>query len=326
MNALRYTCLLGLLVLGACRKSPSGNPLNPGGLPVIYVAGDNGTNPVLWEDGQAKVLSSSMGFADQVLVSGNDIYVAGVYNESNNGTLDGPFGQYGYWENGVPHAFGIPAMTLFTSSIALSGNNVFYASSSLWQNNNVLSLPGEGNGSIRAIQTVGTDVYVAGSDSVGDAAYWKDGVLHVVSQGYYPRFTSGGDPSVGCMYVSGTDVYIGGFDMNQVPVYWKNGVPDTLSLGIGSVTTVRGIFVAGTDVYVAGSLLAGQSDIPIYWKNGVETDLPLNGAAYGIANAIFVDGPDVYVAGSTASGAVYWKDGVEFVLSPKGDANSIYLH
>jgi hypothetical protein len=57
----------------------------------------------------------------------------------------------------------------------------------------------------------------------------------------------------------------------------------------------------------------------------MEYDLPLNGATYGMANAIFVSGQDVYVAGQTTAGAVYWKNGVEIILSSKGSANSIYF-
>jgi hypothetical protein len=57
----------------------------------------------------------------------------------------------------------------------------------------------------------------------------------------------------------------------------------------------------------------------------VEHDLPLNGASIGNTTSIFLSGSDVYVAGSTTAGAVYWKNGVETILSSVGYANSIYV-
>lgn len=332
MKPLHYACLL--LLLASCRKhshTPT-NTINPGNLPVIYVTGSNGTNPVLWKDDSAEVLSTSAGYGEQVLVAGTDVYVAGVCNVSSESTPAGPFGQYLYWKNGTPHNFDGSMELLYASSIAVNGNGVYFASHALWENGNVLSLPGWGTASrIRAMQAVGGDLYVAGSDSVGDAVYWLDGVLHVVSQGYYPRFSSGGDPEVGAFYVSGSDVYMTGFDMNRVPVYWKNGIPDTLKTAEEYITQLNSIFVSGSDVYVAGSVLGSKGwNLPVYWKNGVETVLPFQGTMYGgSANAIVYysgnGGTHLFVAGDDGNGAALWEDGIETMLSAKGVANGIYV-
>ncbi len=129
------------------------------------------------------------------------------------------------------------------------------------------------------------------------------------------------------MYVSGSDVYIGGIDTNNVATYWKNGTPVKLHSANGYfVVAIHALFVSGSDVYaVANVLLPSGYNHPAYWKNGVEQDLFLGNATEGYANSIFVSGSDIYVAGQTSAGAVYWKNNSATILSPKGEANSIYF-
>lgn len=318
-----FTCI-------SCSKTDNGIIYNAG--VKIYVAGDNGSNPVLWKNGVSEILSSTLGSASKVILSEGDVYVAGTCDISA-GSLSspgGPGGQYAYWKNGIQNNIGVPGLLEGILSISVAGNDLYYSSGyQLWENGKPITLQGQGSGHISSIITNGTDVYIAGSDSVGDAVYWKNGRLNVVAQGYYPTYSSGSDPSVSCMYVSGNDVYIGGTNSDNSVVYWKNGVATYLPSNDGSyITYVSSIFVSGNDVYVAGSLLVlanGGSNAPAYWKNGVEFELPLNGAKYGNPTSIFVSGSDVYVSGSTSNGAVYWKNNVETILSNNGNANSIIV-
>lgn len=334
MNSLKYKFLLiiSLLLIGnSCTKTNNSTVFNAG--IVIYVAGDNGTNPVLWKNGVEEILSSTIGSASKVFLSGNDVYAAGSCEISSESFLTpaGPAGQYAYWKNGIQNNMGSPRFLEGLVSISASGNDLYYSTSyQLWENGSIITLKGRGYGYISSIITNGTDVYFAGSDSVGDAVYWKNGELNVVAQGYYPTYSSGSDPSVYCMYVSGNDIYIGGVSIDDRAVYWKNGVATYLQSSINGsyITNIHSIFVSGNDVYAIGNLVVptnGGINAPAYWKNGVEIDLPLNGAKYGNPTYIFVSGSDVYVSGYTSDGAVYWKNGIERVLSSQGTANSIYI-
>ena len=294
----------------------------------IYIAGDNGTNPVLWKNGIADTLSPTKGTAVQVIVSGSDVYVSGTYqvieNIASPGVSNGPItGQNVYWKNGVPNdlgEFGVAGGSGYSTagnnySITVVGNTVYHSG---------------------LIYSVGNDIYIAGSDSAADAVYWKNDTLHVVE----PYFGHGSTrPSIMCLFVSGNDVYMGGTFFTAA--YWKNEERTVLySTAAGydaRIWQVTSIFVSGNDVYAAayreGFVKGVMQKIPGYWKNGVEYDLPLDSAADGYTSSIFVSGSDVYVAGyfatSTPTGqlltAVYWKNGVETILSSPGIARSIYV-
>jgi hypothetical protein len=335
INSARYKFLIfifSLLIIDSCTKTNDSAVYNAA--ISVYVAGDNGTNPVLWKNGVEEILSTTIGSASKVFVSGNDVYVVGTCEISPGSLLTpaGPGGQYAYWKNGIQNNMGSPGFLEGFVSLAASGNDLYYSTSyQLWENGRIISLPGRGSGYISSIIASGTDVYIAGSDSVGDAVYWKNGELNVVTQGYYPSHSSGSDPSVYCMFVSGNDVYIGGTSTDDRAVYFKNGVATYLQSSItgANIANVRSIFVSGNDVYATGNLIVpanGGSNTPAYWKNGVEIDLPLNGAKYGNPTSIFVSGSDVYVSGTTSDAAVYWKNGIERILSSQGTANMIYVH
>lgn len=111
-----------------------------------------------------------------------------------------------------------------------------------------------------------------------------------------------------------TDVYVVGTSVFGHS-YWKNGVRTDLP---GDCVAVRGIFVSGTDVYVAG---ADNNNAPKYWKNGVGVSLPMTaGNNGGIASSVFVSGTDVYVAGWDMNNGSYavpkcWKNGVAMNVS-----------
>ena len=107
-------------IIASCTKNMNNNGMGPGTKPpppvttpvtpdsTVYIAGYNGANAILWKNGLADTLSTTLGIANQVLVSGTDVYVTGVYQgtlntppSNNNG---GPqTGQYVYWKNGTPN-------------------------------------------------------------------------------------------------------------------------------------------------------------------------------------------------------------------------------
>ncbi len=315
MRRLLYF-ILGTTLFISCNKHTSDN--NRSGFsgfgPGVYITGSNGTNPVLWKNDSMIVLSSSIGSGSQVIVSGNDVYVAGKDGESGLTTPAGPSGEYVYWKNGKPVNIAGPEFLNNRVGISVAGNDVYYINGDLWENGIKQAQPGN-SGFYTGISTVGTDVYIAGMDSVGDAVYWKNGVLQVVAHS-----SAGTSPSAVCLYVSGSDVYVGGITTDDKGVYWKNGIANILVAANSSdaVFGVNSIFVSGNDVYAAANLFVptnGGNNVPAYWKNGIEYDLPLNGATYGSATAIFVSGTDVYVAGYTSAGAVFWKSYAETLLA-----------
>ncbi len=318
---------LSCLLLFACSKKHSDVTMTTAPGPLVYVAGDDGANPILWKDGTPQTLLTTGGTASQVVLSGEDTYVSGISYQGQATLLTpaGPTGQFCYWKNGSQVNVGTPDfLRTPCCSMAIVGNDVYYtAESTLYKNGSAVTLPGEGSGYLCSVLASGNDIYVAGRDSAGNAAYWKNGALTVVA---------GGFPNVFCAYVSGNDVYLGGLDGNNISTYWKNGVATQLKSTNGYfVAGVRSLFVAGNDVYAATTVLEPSGyPAPAYWKNGVETDLFLNGSNTGFANSIFVFGTDVYVAGQTvagqsAAGAVYWKNGNLTVLNSKGEANWIYV-
>jgi hypothetical protein len=314
----------GCLLFTHCKKSSS-NPQGTTGIHV-YIAGSNGTNPVLWTNGSPQVLSASVGLAFQVVVSDSDVYVAGMEGGSQTLSFGGPGGYYAYWKNGQQSVITGVGPMADQSSIAIAGGNLYYANGSLWQNGLVYLQQGQGSAESSVVEVfgVGNDIYAVGSDSTDTPVYWKNGQRVVVAQ----RNPMLSYPFVECIYVTGSDVYVGGFDAGGRPAYWKNGVvTELLPADPGTyVSQARSIFVNGNDVYVVGNYYSPTTaPQPAYWKNGVQQDLPLNGATYGTANDIFVVDSTVYVAGQTSAGAVYWKNGVENLLAAAGEANSVVV-
>lgn len=336
-----------------CSKSggnSGGNTPPPTG-PVVYIAGDNGTNPILWKNGIPDTLSQTTGSAYQVLVSGNDVYVGGVYQEikmyASPGVLSGPaMGQYVYWKNGTQNNIGNFVNVDFPAFIAVSGTDVYYANGYAgWKNGTMLSLPGIpsdtafSQGAIRSTFASGPDIYFAGSDSNWNAVDWKNGTMGIVSA--YNRFSSNDAPFVSCMYVSGEDVYVGG--MLHTGVYWKNGTPNFLPrYPDGSfVGNINSVFVLGTDVYSTGKIIQlGDGSLgPSYWKDTVEqvlqVNIPPSASASYTTTSTFVSGTDIYVAGYSSTfvtpssppldSAIYWKNGKEIPLGSTGRAYSIYF-
>ena len=198
--------------------------------------------------------------------------------------------------------------------------------SNLYENGSVISLLQEKpTGYIASVFAAGSDIYVAGSDSVGDAVGWKNRQMHVVEQGYYPTHSSGSDPSVFCLFVSGTDVYMGGLNASDTAVYWKYGLATPV---LGS-TSINALLVSGSDLYFTGYITGAckwWNQCPcLLEKMGWSMIYRSMALLMGNATSILVSGSDGGVTGETSEGAVYWKNGVEIILSSAGTANDIYV-
>jgi hypothetical protein len=294
--------------------------INNNSTPNFYLSGESNGKPCLWINGTKNILSTSNGNAGQILSNGNDIYVAGYYELPSNNTNPGGFMpvQYVYWKNGTENKVGpvvyrnIPG----EPTISIVNNNIYYTNSQAWENGTQLDLNLGNTGFIQMTTSLGDDIYFVGTDGSGKMAYWKNGIENDV----IPNETTAN--AAYSLAVYSNNIYVGGADSMSMGTVWTNGVPAVLQTTTpGSyVSVVNSLFVNGTDMYAMGELMvptyvtngnySSFYSKPAYWKNGVENDLPLNGDMYGNANSVYVSGSDIYVCGSTASGSVYWKNGI----------------
>ena len=142
----------------------------------------------------------------------------------------------------------------------------------------------------------------------------------------------------------------------SVATVWKNGTPLTLPgfAPVGLVDSgkyanrfyedyVSAMYIAGSDVYVAGGTSYNLPAHARYWKNGTGVDLGAtliysgsnNSGGFPTTTGIFVSGNDVYVSGFQQSAgwrtmAIYWKNGTPVYLSTDSlsgsVANSIFVN
>jgi hypothetical protein len=333
---------ISAILFTSCQKDPfaifkDGNARL--GNPVVLVAGyeSNGTNNVAtcWIDGQEIKLSdgSFNGTANSILVSNNDLYIAG----SDNGAV--------YWKNTREKrlAAGGSATSMF-----ISGNDIYVAGSNgsdspnavYWKNGVEVLLPkmnvygNFGSFGVNSIFVSGHDVYAAGYEGP-NAVYWKNGKeiyltgSTVGAAGYIHAFS---------IYVSGNDVYVAGHQVSPGSpfpdvAFWKNGV-FTPTNNMSELGEANEVIVSGGHVYLAGMNDAGlkYAATAAYWKDGNVTLLPSSESA-SYATSIFPDGNSLYLSGYEDvdymhSYAVYWKDGVETKLTDGthlAAANSIFI-
>ncbi len=306
-------------IFTSCTKSSNhgGGTTPPIPDSTVYIAGNNGVSPILWKNGVPDTLSPTIGDANQVLVSGNDIYVAGSYqhtiNTHTNVVQNGPdIGQFVYWKNGTPNNVDTPQQSGIVPTVSVSGTDVYFTNFYGWKNGTMINFPAVGSpsknfipGRVIASFAEGSDVYFAGTDTLENVVYWKNRDLTIAAL-YGGMGTT--LPLVYCIYVSGNNVYVGG--MADKGVYWLNGTAYFMQPrpNDGSfLSSINSLFVDGTDVYNPGVLTQGaplMNGYPnaSYWKNGVEVDLQTNNPSPGpnvryATTSVFVSGTDVYVSG-----------------------------
>ncbi|MBP6430738.1 MAG: carboxypeptidase regulatory-like domain-containing protein [Ferruginibacter sp.] len=225
-----------------------------------------------------------------IAACGNTINLSGVYIA---GAIDG---RAVVWKDGIPTFLtGVPA-----------GGSYAAATKVILYNN---------------------DVYVLGifNDStangdIGTVKYWKNGVATTVVAGL-----TGGliDASFD---VYNNDVYVTCVldtvaNQNR---YWKNGVPVTLSLGpFTGGAEVWDIQVVNGNVYVSGDASRGFESQVVYWVNGLLNVMPSTSTSCYSEGGMYVSGTDVYIVGKDSLDEVYWKNGIQTILSKNVSYSSV---
>lgn len=331
-------CILLSVVIGliACKKhhETAANTTPPSS--TVYVLGSSGDTIEYWKNGVATVLKAGgpgtlSAFA--MTVSDTDVYVAGqVATGVSSNNLEQAHAEY--WKNGVGVALPDSTGLATASSIYVNGADVYVAGSMFY------SAPST------AVYTTPAAVYPKAG---WVANYWQNGVPvqlpgQLIPAGppnstvdVYSQYVSGIFVAGGSVYVAGgsNEYYSGVPSSYQSAQYWDQGVAtnlvdnlvDSIGGNIIGLPNTTGIYVSGTDVYLAGVVSGTGAYAAVFWKNGVATIL-----GNGSANSIFVSGSDVYVAGiSVVNGvnvATYWVNGQPTVLSTSPQstrANAIFV-
>ncbi len=298
----------------------------------VYVSGGNysGTLSLVgeyWKNGAPTLLPDTAGstinaVTSAIFVSGNDVYVGGMFNYPPVSTVPwtGPAGDYplagyvaAYWKNGAP--------------VRLPGTGSFGGGGGFYNN--------DYSDYVSGLTVSGNDVYVSGGShqyQMGNPAtyqfarYWKNGVPTLLTGNLLD--SSGGAitayPSATGICVVGNDVYVAGYENSGTAsraLYWKNGIPTYLGDN-SNPSAANSVFVVGQDVYIAGYLDSAHIARAVYWKNGVPITLSKspNGS---IANALAIFAGEVYAAGADSGLAAWWKNGVITHVGSGGEAYSI---
>jgi hypothetical protein len=225
--------------LGATPISISVSGGNIGVLAIKQIDVDNAIAylPVYWKNGvEIDFTNGSAGVtANNIVVSGNDVYVSGNYHNDNN-SVQVPK----YWKNGVETILAAASDQATAGQIFVLGDDVYVAGSKgkyagYWKNG-VFTAVTDGSQSASAylIYVSGSDVYVGGYGYGVIAQYWKNGTVAA---------TFGAGMYMNDMYVSGSDVYISGQEGDYTAFYWKNGSPTYLTDGYTSLGYGGSIFV-----------------------------------------------------------------------------------
>jgi hypothetical protein len=276
--------------------------------------------------------------------SGSNVYICGLIN--NNTFAGVPV----YWKNGVQVVLSdsdktidptlpLSSRALVPKFIVLSGHDVYVAGGELgavnvYFKNGVRNIIGvAGSPAMSSFFVFNNDVYVAGSNLVGNPIFLSDSLES--STGYKT------EQALGALQiaVSGQNVYFTAKEFDTIPYsaflgtanlvgYWKNDVRSLFG-NESILADPTGIAVSGQGVYVCGitnlnTSVYGDTIAPlnitsprgIYWKNGKPVFLGV-----GTTSGIAVLGDDVYVCGNSIdysnynNTAIYWKNGIKTVLS-----------
>ncbi|MGZ3945994.1 MAG: SBBP repeat-containing protein, partial [Mucilaginibacter sp.] len=209
--------------------------------------------------------------------SGTDVYVAGdVFPAKHDVAV--------YWKNGVEHALKNNSPDTYGQGIAVDANNNVYVAGSalstknntyaaMWKNGTYTSIADTVNGSDAiAVTTSGSDVYIAGYNSV-HPVYWKNGVVNALSgPATYARDVT----------ISNGDIYVLGMG-GLSAMYWKNGTLVTVTDKY--MTEGDAFAVQVSDVFIAGIEYTNNL-LPVYWKNNTIVHIPGKGGVGGLQNII----------------------------------------
>ncbi len=353
--ALVASVLLTLLLHSCSKKddaaTPS-NPVTPNPLPNCDVVGYeyNGSHYIAkyWKNGVETRLSNGMEDvkANAISVSGNDVFIAGDYNDPNT-----YYNLPKLWKNGteIPMNVIYPGAGLenkcrgYALDVATYNGSAYVAGyvsdgggstsiAVLWVNGGspLLLCPrmdqdlNNGSSFARSVfVTPEGDVYVAGEQYIGGGlgnkqiVMWKNGIKSQITN--HTADVNGFPGYVTSIHVSGSDVYIGctytpeiGGQLIQRVAYFKNR--ELILVSDPSTSHFEtSLFVANNSVYISGN---SGNPSPSIWKNNQETLLPT--IKYGATiNRVFVKNNDVYGCGESdlKSKAVVWKNNTIYALT-----------
>jgi hypothetical protein len=264
------------------------------------------------------------------------IYMAGQKSSSakslnlNEGNSSGCI-----WVNGVQYDMGdvwIDDVKVFNDTIYCCGHNFSGPGNTMMAYYYIGDQEHKFNVSISGsdICSIWVDakaVYIAGQDS-SKPCYWINGIKHnLPSEGILGTSND--------IIIKNKVIYCGG---NVSPkyirgCYWINDQIHFLDDGRlrgGNISTALGMFINGSDVYIAGTCDGNKGyDEACYWKNGIKQDLSftdmeflhntINGSIQiSEADDIYIYNGDVYVSGRYIFGDLnqnyqrvemcYWKN------------------
>jgi hypothetical protein len=254
----------------------------------VYVCGNAGylmpvggtaTQAVYWKNGQMVNLGNPPSYARAIVISGSDIYIAGIAE------VDSIYSAV-YWKNGtlislsnIPHSV--------ANAIAVSGSDVYVAGNAgnngfqavYWKNGSQISLenavPSQANG----IAISGSDIFVAGLVTTGAgteaAVYWKNGVRTNLNP--LSTDTMITNTYASAIAVSGANVYVTGFMNNVHELYWKNGVQSPVNnpnTSANMTNNINGIVLNDTNVYISLNISAySRNDTIVNVGSGYATNI-----------------------------------------------------
>lgn len=326
MKKIEFSFLLLLLIAG-CKKSTSPPKANTPGQTDVYISGtvgsDDTTHAAYWKNGTMVLLPSGGQYstAGNIIVTGNDVYVAGSLGKS-----------MGYWKNGNFVSLNDTLNNSF--SMAISGSDIYMTATvsdgvhyngGYYKNGQYSKIaPDTITTDLLGIAVSGQDVLLGGIESSGltptIAKYWLNGEGHNLTDGTKNAFVFG-------VSFSGSDIYVlgGEFDASTkhcIAKYWKNGVAHIVSDTTG-VNIATHIAFSGNDVYIAGFGYEGPifsaTRAAKFWKNDIETTIT-DGAYDSEASWVETSGTDTYVvfqeyAQGINQVAEYLKNGVRQQLT-----------
>jgi hypothetical protein len=297
LNKVIAVILLGTVFV-ACTKTQH-SPVPPGG-PGVYVSGtqrkaDGIGQAVYWKNGSLVELSKNIeSSVTNIVVSGNDVYVAGKTGSA-----------VGYWKNGIFDSLG-PDINTYVQ-IAVYGTDVYLSSYSIngpthfcgVYKNGIYSevAPPSSDLSVTSI-AVGNQGILLGGSTDETATYWLNNVAHTLTNGPKIASVAGVAFDQTDIYAAGSEASEGSMYKQYVAEYWKNDTVHVLSDTIKDDSYTTGIAVSLGQVYISGTSIIGSRSFGLhlakYWKNNTEYVLT-DSLSDNVATAITVDGSDVYV-------------------------------
>jgi len=270
-----------------------------------------------------------------IAVSGNDIYVGGVFNGSNSigGLTRSRIAKLNN-TNGEADAIWNPNANNAVYAIAISGSDiyvggVFNGSNSIGgQPRNRLARLNNTNGQadeswnpnandiVRTIAISGSDIYVGGefngSNSIGGQTRNRIAKLNNTTGQADASWNPNVNNSVHTIAASGSDIYVGG-NFTSIGIVARNRVAklnNTNGLADASWNPnaggpVRTIAISDNDVYVGGlfTTIGGEARNFIAKLNNTngQADANWNPIAGHWVNTIAISGSDIYVGGAFTS-------------------------